>query len=104
MAMVELNRDNFNKELEKCNVAVVEFYSDNCNVCKMLMPVLEELAQEKSGISFYKVNTKENMQLCMSYRVLSLPTTLIFKNGEQTDKFSGFKTKDEVIEILSKVL
>lgn len=67
------------------------------------MPVLEELSKEKTRFKFFKLNTQQNMQTCMTYRVLSLPTTLIFKNGELVEKVSGFKTKEEMLEILSKV-
>lgn len=104
MAITGLNKDNFNKEIQMSKICVVEFYSDNCNVCKVLTPVLEELSQEKNEICFFNIQSQDNMQLCMSYRVMSVPTTVIFKNGEMIDKFTGLKTKDEVNQILSKLL
>lgn len=103
MAMIELNKETISSEIEKNKISVIEFYSNTCSVCKMLMPVLEELSQEKSGIKFFKINTEQNMQVCMTYRVLSLPTTLVFKKGELVEKVSGFKTKDEMKGILSKI-
>lgn len=104
MAMTELNKDTIAKEISNNKAVVIEFYSDTCGICKMLMPVLEELSMENKQIKFYKLNTQQNMQACMTYRVLSLPTTLIFKTGELVEKVSGFKTKEEMKEILLKVV
>lgn len=103
MALTELNKENIGIEISKNDSAVIEFYSNSCSVCKMLIPVLEELSLEKPKLKFFKINTEQNMQACMTYRVLSLPTTLVFKNGEILEKISGFKTKDEMKEILSKI-
>lgn len=103
MAMTEINKDTISSEIANTKVAVIEFYSDSCSVCKMLMPVLEELSKEQPKVRFFKLNTQQNMQACMTYRVLSLPTTLIYKDGELVEKVSGFKTKDEMKEILSRL-
>lgn len=102
MSMIELNKDTIASEIVNSNIAVIEFYSNTCSVCKTLMPVLEELSQTQTNAKFFKINAEQNMQICMTYRVMSLPTTLIFKTGELVEKISGFKTKEELEEILKK--
>jgi len=103
MSIMELNKETIANEITNNYIAVIEFYSNTCSVCQMLIPVLEELSQEQTKVKFFKINTEQNMQICMTYRVLSLPTTLIFKDGELVEKVSGFRTKEEIEEILKKV-
>lgn len=104
MAIAELNNDNFKSKVESQELVLVEFYADWCNVCKQLVEVLEIVAKENLKPKFYKINTEENKPLCREYRVLSLPTFLIFKNGEMVEKVNGFKPKEEIERLLDKYL
>ena len=103
MSMTELTKDTIANAISTSNIVLIEFYSSTCSVCKMLTPVLEEVSKKQLKVEFFKINTEQNMQTCMTYRVLSLPTTLIFKKGKLVEKVSGFKTKEEMEEILKKV-
>jgi len=104
MAIKEISKDNFTNEVSSASISIVEFFSNDCSVCKMLLPVLEELSLKHTNKKFFKVNTQQNMQLCMTHRVLSLPTTLIFKGGSVVERISGFKNKNEIEQILSKIV
>jgi len=96
MAVSELTQENFSQETAKPGVAVVEFYSDTCSVCKQLLPVLEELSSKHRQVRFYKINAQQARQLCLTHRVLSLPTTLLLKGGNLVDKVAGFKSTTDM--------
>lgn len=102
MAIVDVNNENFKSKIESQEVVFVDFYAEWCNVCKQLVKVLEGVAHENQKVKFYKVNTEENKTLSREYRVLSLPTCLIFKNGEMVEKINGFKPKQEIEQLLKK--
>ena len=102
MALVEINNEIFEKEINSKEIVVVEFYATWCNVCHQLAEVLNGVSNENSEIKFYKVNAEENKSLSREYRILSLPTFIIFKNGEMTEKVNGFKPKQEINKILAQ--
>lgn len=103
MAMTEITNDTIAKEISTNTIVVIEFYSSTCSVCEKLTPVLEEVSRKQLKAKFFMINSKQNMKACMTYKVLSLPTTLIFKKGELVEKVSGFKTKEEMEEILKRI-
>lgn len=93
--MKVLNNNEFNEEIKE-GVTVIDFYADWCGPCKMLGPVLEEVAGEVSDVKFAKVNVDEAEEIAAKYRIMSIPAVFMFKNGEVVNKFVGYKGKDEV--------
>lgn len=82
MAVV-LTKENFEQEVLKADKPVlVDFWAEWCGPCQMMLPVIEELAKEQTEIKVCKVNVDEQMELARQYRVMSIPTFLVFKNGE----------------------
>ncbi len=80
---------------------LVDFFADWCGPCKMLAPVLEELADDIGEQAvIVKVNVDENQELAMRYQVMSVPSILIFKNGKQINSSVGFKSKEQLKELL----
>jgi thioredoxin 1 len=81
----------------KDSTVVVDFYADWCGPCKVLGPIIEETAGEYDGtVKFVKVNVDSNQELAQRFQVMSIPTVLFFKNGEQVERFSGALSKDEL--------
>ena len=81
MAVV-LTKENFEQEVLKADKPVlVDFWAEWCGPCQMMLPVIEELAKEQTEIKVCKVNVDEQMELARQYRVMSIPTFLVFKNG-----------------------
>ena len=77
--------------------AIVDFYADWCGPCKMLSPVLHELAEEKSGtLKVGKVNVDEQMELAMRFQVSSIPMLVVFKDGKAITKSVGYRPKSEI--------
>lgn len=102
MAEVVLTKENFQAEVLNSDIPVlVDFWASWCGPCMMLSPVIAELAEELEGkIKVGKVNVDEQNELAMQYRVASIPTLLLFKNGELVKSSVGFMPKNDVIETL----
>ncbi|MBQ6844350.1 MAG: thioredoxin [Agathobacter sp.] len=102
MAEVILTKENFETEVLKSDIPVlVDFWATWCGPCMMLSPVIAELAEELEGkIKVGKVNVDEQNELAMQYRVASIPTLLLFKNGELAKTSVGFMPKNDIIATL----
>jgi len=89
--------------LDKKGIVFVDFYADWCGPCKMTGPILEQLADEHKEITFYKVNVDENNDLASQYSVFSIPTFVIFKDGQVVSQFSGAMGKEGFEQELQKI-
>ena len=96
--------DNFETEVLGSDVPVlVDFWATWCMPCRMLAPVIEEIASENEGkIKVGKVNVDENPDLARKYRVMSIPTVLVFKIGELTATCVGVDSKENILKLLEK--
>lgn len=96
--------DNFEAEVLGSDVPVlVDFWATWCMPCRMLAPVIEEIASENEGkIKVGKVNVDENPDLARKYRVMSIPTVLVLKNGELTATSVGVDSKENILKLLEK--
>ena len=95
MAEIKITASNFEEEVLNAKLPViVDFWAPWCGPCRMLAPVLEEIAEENEGaVIVGKVNVDEEPQLAASFGIASIPTLLVFKNGEITQKSVGVKPK-----------
>ncbi|MBO5416141.1 MAG: thioredoxin [Clostridia bacterium] len=99
--IVKLTNENFDSEIVKDGVvAVVDFYADWCGPCKMFAPVFEELANERTDVVCGKVNVDEAPALAQRFGVMSIPTVIVFKNGEQTAQNVGLAGKAKIIAMI----
>jgi thioredoxin 1 len=98
----ELSHDNFEAEVLRSTVPVlVDFWAPWCGPCRQMLPVIEQLADENAGVvKVVKVNTDDNPQTATAYGVNHIPTFLVFKNGEVTDRFIGGAAKARLQESL----
>lgn len=88
---------NFNEVKAQESILVVDFWAPWCGPCKMLGPVIDELAEEYAGrIAVGKMNVDENDSICAEYGIMSIPTVLFFKNGELVDRHVGFARKADM--------
>jgi len=103
--MVILTDENFKKEVLEANLPVlVDFWAPWCGLCQTAGPVIEELAKEYEGkIKVGKLNVDENPKISEKYGILSIPTVIIFKNGEEVKRQVGFVGKEGYINLISNI-
>ncbi|HOK80818.1 MAG TPA: thioredoxin [bacterium] len=103
--MKVLNDDNFDAVLNENAVVLVDFYADWCGPCRMMAPVIEELAKEMEGkILVAKLNVDENPDIAARFQIFSIPTFIIFKNGKPEQKIIGAVGKAGLLEKISSYI
>ncbi len=105
--MVQIvNAANFQTEvINSDKVTVVDFFADWCGPCRKLSPVMDEIEQELDGkAKFTKINTDENIELAQTYQISGIPTLLVFKNGELTERMVGLMPKSSIITNIEKYI
>ena len=99
--MEHLTAQNFKETIENSDKPVlVDFWASWCGPCQMLAPIIEELDAELTDVLIAKVDVDQEQSLAMDYKVVSIPTLLLFKNGEAVERMVGFHNKDEITELL----
>jgi len=106
MQLLQVNDINFNSEvLESPLPVLVDFWAPWCAPCRLITPVLEEIAREYAGrLKVVKLNTDENPAVAMKYNIMSIPTLLLFKNGEVVDETIGAVAKHVIVNNLNYYL
>ncbi|AWZ48888.1 thioredoxin [Clostridiaceae bacterium 14S0207] len=104
--MKELNENIFEEEVKKSSIpVVVDFWAPWCGPCKMLTPVMEELGRKYDGkVKVVKVNVDENQGLAREYGVASIPTLIVFKEGNSIETSVGFKPQVAIEQMIEKYL
>lgn len=101
MAIIDLTKKNFQAEITKSDKPVlVDFWAVWCGPCQMMAPILHELETEMPDVQIGKVNVDEQMDLARQFRVVSIPTLIIFKNGQEVQRMVGVTSKEELKDAL----
>lgn len=100
-----INNDNFESEVLNSNVPVLlEFYSDSCIPCKRISPILAELEEEHTDIKVSKLNIKFGADTARKYNVMSSPTIVFFKNGEEVNRIKGVAKKADLEAVIKEIV
>ena len=98
MAVVNVTLENFEAEVIKSDLPVlVDFWASWCGPCRMLSPIVDQIADERTDIKVCKVNVDEQEELAMRYGIMSIPTLIVFKNGEIVKKTMGVQPKAAIL-------
>jgi len=103
--VIEVNSENWNKEVSQSNFAMVDFYADWCSPCKKLAPIVEELANDNyPKLKVCRLDIDDNRDIYVKYRIQGIPTLIFFKEGKEVDRIIGLKTKQYIQKKIDTLL
>ncbi len=102
MAVMKINQQNFHLIEESGRPVLLDFYADWCGPCRMMAPIVEEIAHERSDILVGKVNVDEEPELAQRFGVFSIPTIVALKDGAVVDQSVGARPKEQILSLLPR--
>lgn len=102
MAEIKLTKQNFENEVINSDIPVlVDFWATWCGPCRMIAPIVSEIAEEADGkFKVGKINVDEEQELAVAFNIMNIPTLMVFKNGKPVNTVVGFRPKAELLELL----
>lgn len=101
MSAVHITKDNFNSEvLQSDRTVLLDFWASWCGPCRMVSPVIDEIAEERSDVFVGKINVDEQRELAAQFGVMSIPTLVVLKNGREVNRSVGAKPKSQILAML----
>ena len=100
MAVIKVNKDNFEQVKASNKTVLLDFYADWCGPCRMVSPLIDEIAEERDDIAVGKINVDDDPELAAKYGVFSIPTLVVLKNGEVAQQATGARPKANILEML----
>lgn len=101
MSVITVTKDNFEKEvLQSEKTVLVDFWASWCGPCRMLSPVVDEIAEERDDIKVCKINVDEEGELASQFQVMSIPSLFVFKEGKVAAQSVGVRPKEEILEMI----
>ncbi|WP_329886390.1 thioredoxin [Pseudoramibacter faecis] len=102
MSVVTLTKDNFESEvLQSDKPVLVDFWASWCGPCKMVSPLVDEIAEEHDEVKVGKINVDEESELAQQFQIMSIPTLLVFKDGEIAQRQVGAVPKEKIVELFA---
>lgn len=103
MKILSVSNENFENEVLKSeNPVLIDFYAEWCGPCKMVSPIVEQIAKENDNVKVVKINIDDNQDLAVKYGVTAIPTLIVIKNGEETNRIVGVASQSEIEEMIFK--
>ena len=102
MAIVNITQGNFDAlVLNSDKTVLLDFWAPWCGPCRMVAPILEQIAAERDDVVIGKVNVDEEMEIAREYGIVSIPTLIVVKNGMEVDKAIGYRPKADILDLLA---
>ena len=101
MSVININQANFQQEIiESDRPVLVDFWASWCGPCRMLSPIVDEIAVERSDVKVCKINVDEQPELANQFQIMTIPTLIVFKNGKAVSQASGARPKNQILSML----
>ena len=101
MSAIHINNNNFQEEVMNSEKKVLlDFWAPWCGPCQMVLPIVEEIAAERSDIKVCKINVDENPELAKQFRVMSIPTLIVMEKGDVLNRATGYRPKEDILDLL----
>lgn len=100
MSVLKVTKDNFNEVKNSDKTVLLDFYADWCGPCRMVSPIVDEIAEENPDVLVGKINVDEQQELASAFSVMSIPTLVVMRNGEIVTKSMGAKPKAQIMAML----
>ncbi len=100
MSAIRLNEDNFSRVRNNEGLSLLDFYADWCGPCRMVLPIVDEIASERSDLLVGKINVNDNPDLAKEFGIMSIPTLIVMKDGKIVNRVSGAKSKSQILELV----
>ena len=100
MSAIRLNDDNFNRVRDNEGVSLLDFYADWCGPCRMVLPIVDEIAKEREDLLVGKINVNDNPDLAKEFGVMSIPTLIVMKDGKIVNRVSGARSKSQILDLV----
>ena len=101
MKEIKITKENFENEVIKSEKPVLlDFFANWCGPCKMIAPYIEEIANERDDIKVVKINVDEEQELAAQFKIMTIPTLMVMKNGEVVNRAAGARPKSQILEML----
>ncbi len=101
MSVIKITKDNFEEKVLKSQEKVLlDFWATWCGPCKMIAPILDEIAEENEWLTIAKIDVDEQPELAIKFGVASIPTLIVMENGEQVARQIGYRPKEDVLKLL----
>lgn len=100
MSVIKVTKDNFESVKQSEKKVLLDFYADWCGPCRMVSPIVDEIAEERDDVVVGKINVDDDPELASAFGVFSIPTLVVLKNGEVANQASGARPKAQILALL----
>ena len=103
MSYINITKSNYEAEVQNSKIPVLlDFWAPWCGPCRMVAPIVEEIAEENEDIKLGKINVDEEMELAVQFGIVSIPTLIVVEGGQVTGKIVGYRPKADILKLLGK--
>lgn len=100
MSLKKINKENFDEIINSNVPVLIDFYADWCGPCRMVGPIIEEIAEERDDVIVGKINVDNDPELAERFNVFNIPTIVVLKDGEEVDRLMGARPKAQILSLL----
>ena len=100
MSVIKINKENFEAITNGDKIVLIDFYADWCGPCRMMAPIVDEIAEERDDIVVGKLNVDDEPELASKFGIFSIPTLVVMKEGQVLEQASGARPKDAILDLI----